>query len=427
MNRLITPKRILIFALALCIAGAGYYFWKQRSSQAKVSLQTAQVERADITLNITATGRVQPIDQVEIGTEVSGTVSKIYADFNQAVRKGQILLELDKVRALSKVQQAQASYATAQNETDYQKINFERTQKLAQSGSATPADLETAQYKYNSAQNTLLRSQSDLDQARLDLANCTVRSPIDGVVLSRAVEVGQTVAASFSAPTLFIIARNLERMEVKADVDEADIGQVKTGQKVQFTVDAHPTDTFTGTVAEVRLSATITSNVVTYTVVIEAENPGNKLLPGMTATCSIVTQEATQVLTLPAKAFQFTPTLETPGYAPPSASDTTPHKAGKRQRDTESADSSSARALVWLVQKNGHLVPRPVRTGLSDGVLTEVTAGLAEGDSIATGVQTIDESEESSEASSPFMPKRNNRKTTGKTSSKSAGGPPPPQ
>ena len=284
MKNLLTPRRIWILALLSVGIAVGFFYWKSQNGESPMVLQTAVAQRTNILVNITATGRVQPIDQVEIGTEVSGTVSKIYADFNQNVRKGQILLELDKKKAASKVDQVYASYTAAQNEEQYQKSVLERTQKLVQNGGATSVELETALYKYNAAQSSLSRVRNELAQARMDLANCTIKSPIDGVVLSRNVEVGQTVAASMSTPTLFIIARNLERMEVKADVDEADIGHVKVGQKASFTVDAHPEDSFQGEVSEVRLSPTITSNVVTYTVVIQANNESGKLLPGMKAT-----------------------------------------------------------------------------------------------------------------------------------------------
>ncbi|MCL2261144.1 MAG: efflux RND transporter periplasmic adaptor subunit, partial [Fibromonadales bacterium] len=291
--------KICVILLVLGIAGGGFYMYKQKSSKNNVKLETVLPNLDDIVQTITATGRLQPIDQVDIGTEVSGTVSRIYTDFNQNVEKGQILLEIDPLKAKAKVEQTRASYRSAENEAKYQKSNYNRIYELFQKGAVAATDLETAEYRYNNAQSSLINSKSNLDQALLDLANCTIKSPIDGIVLNRAVEAGQTVAASLSAPTLFTLARDLTQMEVKADVDEADIGQVKMGQRVEFTVDAFPNDKFTGTVQEVRLSPNISSNVVTYTVIIRASNPDQKLLPGMTANCDIIVEEAIQVLTIP--------------------------------------------------------------------------------------------------------------------------------
>lgn len=424
MKNLLTPRRIWILALLSVGIAVGFFYWKSQNGESPMVLQTAVAQRTNILVNITATGRVQPIDQVEIGTEVSGTVSKIYADFNQNVRKGQILLELDKKKAASKVDQVYASYTAAQNEEQYQKSVLERTQKLVQNGGATSVELETALYKYNAAQSSLSRVRNELAQARMDLANCTIKSPIDGVVLSRNVEVGQTVAASMSTPTLFIIARNLERMEVKADVDEADIGHVKVGQKASFTVDAHPEDSFQGEVSEVRLSPTITSNVVTYTVVIQANNESGKLLPGMTATCDIVVKNAHQVIALPLKALQFQPSENTPGYTPPAppiehlnSEGATDHPARKVQGKGKNAMNGSN---VWVQQADGQIKPRRVKVGINDGVHVEIVEGLSEGEITATGESRVVESsgsESPSSPSSPFMPKR--------PSKKSSGGPPP--
>jgi HlyD family secretion protein len=428
MKALLTPKRLIWLALVVLLGAGGYFFWQSRASTATLILEKTVVARKDIVINVSTTGRVQPMDQVEVGTEVSGTVAKIYTDFNQKVEKGQVLLELDRAKAASKVEQSQASYSAAETEATYLKSTLDRTQKLVQNGGATAVDLETAQYKYDAALASLIRARNDLQQAQIDLSNCTIKSPIDGVVLNREVEVGQTVAASMSTPTLFIIARDLARMQVEADVDEADIGQVKVGQKVDFTVDAYPKDSFGGVVKEVRLSATVTSNVVTYTVIIEAENPDAKLLPGMTATCNIVTQEALNVLVLPVKALQFQPTETTPGFNPPQEGDASrgpPQNAQMPAKEELKAQLKEAKAknerppMAWLVDAKGNLQPRPVVIGLTDGVNTEIKSGLAEGDSVATGTTSVSEAETgtSSGESSPFIPKR--------PSKKSSGGPPP--
>jgi len=393
MKNALTPKRMVGLAILVLIGVATYFLWFSREAKNEMVFEKTGVVRKDIILFVSTTGRVQPMDQVDVGTEVSGTVSRIYADFNQKVKKGQVLLELDREKATSKVEQSRASYTAASIEVNYLKSVLDRTRKLVESGGATVVDLETAQYKYDAAQSGLVRASNDLKQAQIDLANCTIRSPIDGVILNREVEVGQTVAASLSAPVLFVIARDLARMQVEADVDEADIGQVHMGQNVEFSVDAHPRDAFVGKVQEVRLSPTITSNVVTYKVVIEADNSEGKLLPGMTATCNIIASEARKVLALPVKALQFEPE--------------------GAQRDGSRKHTSQ----VWVNDAKGRITPQKVETGLSDGVHIEIRSGLNEGDSVILGTIAKAEQEKQSTNGSPFMPKR--------PSKRNQGGPPP--
>lgn len=402
-------RRVWIPLLIVMIAAAGWT-WHSRRPEAPPVLQKEAVKRTDILLTITATGRVQPLDQVTIGTEVSGTVAKLFVDYNQKVRKGQVLLELDREKAKSKVEQAQASYDAALTESEYQNKQLERTQALLKSGGATTVDLETAQYKARTAAASLVRSRNDLDQARIDLANCIIKSPIDGVILSRSAEVGQTVAASYSTPTLFVIARDLNRMEVQADVDEADIGQVRVGQNVQFTVDAYQGESFTGKISEVRLSPTITSNVVTYTVIIEADNPGEKLYPGMTANCEIIVKEALKALSIPNKALTF---RSDSTFAPP---------AGRPPRDSTKAPKvrDPDAKVVFVEGPDGAPRPQHIKLGINDGVQTEVLQGLKEGDSVIVGTISAEEAESAkaeSGSSSPFMPKRPKKKNQG--------GPPP--
>jgi len=384
--------KVLIVLIVVCIAGGAFYFYKQKNSKKGASLETVYPTIGNIVQTITATGRLQPIDQVDVGTEISGTVSKIYADFNQQVEKGQVLLQIDPQKAVAKVQQTRASYRSAENERQYQKRIYERTLELFEKGSIAKAELETAEYRYINAQNSLINSKSNLEQAELDLNNCTIKSPIDGIVLSRAVEAGQTVAASLSAPTLFTLARDLTLMEVKADVDEADIGMVKAGQKVEFSVDAFPNDKFTGEVQEVRLSPNISSNVVTYTVVIKANNPEQKLLPGMTANCNIIVEEALQILTIPLRALQFRPDENTPGYVP--------------QPGGEARNQGKNR--VWVLDPNGSVSMKRVSLGLSDGAKIQVLEGVDAATSIVVGVHIA--SEKSGQATtSPFMPGRNTK------------------
>jgi HlyD family secretion protein len=283
-------------------------------------------------------------------------------------------------------------------------------QELFSKGSVAATDLETAEYRYKNAQSSLISARSNLEQAELDLANCIIKSPIDGIVLNRAVETGQTVAASLSAPTLFTLARDLTQMEVKADVDEADIGQVKTGQRVEFSVDAFPSDKFTGEIQEVRLSPNISSNVVTYTVIIIANNPKQKLLPGMTANCNIIVEEALQVLTIPVRALQFKPDENTPGYNPKSNGEESGNEKVKRERqgrpDGQKKQGRENKGRVWVLGSNELLKIQPVSLGISDGAKTQILEGLETTTPVAIGVQSASTEKTGNQTTNPFMPQR---------------------
>ena len=443
-------KKLLKFVVVLAvIAGIAFlgktFFFDAKADTAAGPLVSAKVTLTTIATTISATGTLEPVDQVEVGTQVSGDISKIYVDFNTKVKKGQVIAELDKSKLRATLTQAEIAYKSAQADYNYKESTYNRVKKLSESNSASAVDLETAEYNMNSAKLAVERSQNEVNQAKLNLSYATIKSPISGVVLKRAVEVGQTVAASMSTPTLFVIAKDLSQMKVMADVDEADIGQVKAGQRVEFTVDAYQDDKFSGTVQEVRLSPTTTSNVVTYTVVISAENPDQKLLPGMTATCTIVTQEVKDALSIPVKALKFSPAEGTPMAdpkdfpRPPMFGDSTkfkefakkaengdfpppppgmgaggppaggpggfgpPGKGGffgqkKGQRPKLSGNH------VW-VSIDGKAAPRPVKTGISDGVNVQILKGLSEGDSVVVSQETLGTAKvEKSSASSPFMP-----------------------
>jgi len=397
--------KVLIVLLVLGAVGTGIFIYKQSSSQKDIRLETAKPTLGDIVQTITATGRLQPIDQVDVGTEVSGKVSEIFTDFNQQVKIGQVLLQIDPQKAKARVDQTRASYQSAENEVKYQKQNYNRAYQLFQKGSIAATELETAEYRYKNAQSSLINARSNLEQAQVDLENCTIKSPIDGIVLSRAVEAGQTVAASLSAPTLFTLARDLTQMEVKADVDEADIGQVKAGQRVEFSVDAFPSDKFSGEIQEVRLSPNILSNVVTYTVVIKANNPDQKLLPGMTANCNIIVEEALQVLTIPMRALQFKPDENTPGYFPSATEETTKKRPQGGGGGGGSKRGDSNRSRVWVLGNNGILNSQRVVLGISDGTKIQVLEGLEANTSVAIGVQSASE-EKGNQTTNPFMPQR---------------------
>lgn len=442
-------KKLLKIFIILVILGAIAYgvktfFFSASAENAAGPLVSAKVVQTTISTTISATGTLEPVDQVEVGTQVSGDIAKIYADFNSKVKKGQVIAELDKSKLKATLAQAEIAYRSAETDYKYKESTYNRVKKLSESNSASAVELETAEYNMNSAKLSVERSQNEVNQARLNLSYATIKSPIDGVVLKRAVEVGQTVAASMSTPTLFVIAKDLNQMKVMADVDEADIGQVKQGQRVTFSVDAFQNETFNGTVQEVRLNPTTTSNVVTYTVVISAENPEQKLLPGMTATCTIVTQEITDAIAIPVKALKFTPADGTPMAEPPQgmrpphgeSGDSTfagnfpkgdfkkgdfpappegmgpppsmgggaPGKFGPPKTFKKRADGKKPSGnLVW-VSIDGKAAPRPVKTGISDGVNIRILKGLSVGDSVVVSQETLGSTKEKSSVSSPFMP-----------------------
>ena len=420
---------IVIAVLAGVALGIKSYFFNDESANQAGALISTKVVTDTIKTTISATGTLEPVDQVEVGTQVSGDIAKINADFNSKVKKGQVIAELDKSKLQSTLKQALISYKSAENDLKFKQSTYDRVKKLAESKSASAVELEQAEYNLNAAKLSVEQRQNEVSQARLNLSYATIKSPIDGVVLKRAVDVGQTVAASMSTPTLFIIAKDLVQMKVMAAVDEADIGQVKAGQRVTFTVDAFQNDIFNGTVQEVRLNPTTTSNVVTYTVVITAENPEQKLLPGMTATCTIVTQEITDAVIIPVKALKFKPAEGTPmmdpkdmprperpktaeagdNFPPPPpgmGQGSAPGTGAKKKHKKPKLEGDH----VWI-NINGKAAPRRVKIGLSDGVNVQILKGLSVGDSVVTSQETAT-AKGSSEpnAKSPFMPQRPGKK-----------------
>jgi len=304
---MIRHKKVMLLIPLLLLATLTFFLLKGRNSEKPVVFETATVKRGTIAQTISATGTVEPIDKVEVGTQVSGVVKKIHVDFNSTVTKGQLLAELDKITLLATLDLSKVSLKSAQIESEFLKQKFERTSKLFEKGMVSQQEIDQATYEYERAKNNVEKALSEVKKAELNLSYATIYSPINGTVLSRAVDEGQTVAASLNAPTLFTIAQDMTQMEVYAAVDEADIGQVKKGQRVIFTVDAFPEDTFHGNVSQVRLEPVVTSNVVTYTVTVLAQNPDLKLMPGMTATITVYLNEVNDVLTVPARALRFTP------------------------------------------------------------------------------------------------------------------------
>ena len=395
---------IVLLVLAAIAVGVKFFFFKNAGAAEVGVPVSAPVTKLTLSTVISATGTLEPVDQVEVGTQVSGDIAEIFVDFNSKVKKGQVIAELDKSKLQSTLNQAEIALHSAEIDYQYKANTYQRILALSQSNSASAVDLEQAEYNMNAAKYALERSQNDVAQAKLNLSYATIKSPIDGVVLKRAVDVGQTVAASMSTPTLFVIAKDLKQMKVMADVDEA-------GQKVTFTVDAFQNETFTGKVQEVRLSPTTTSNVVTYTVVINAKNPKLKLLPGMTATCTIVTKEVKNALTIPVKALKFNPANGT-AFAKPEGLPPPPDAAaggfpGASQKGAKKGTNRPTKPdgdKVWI-NLNGKLVPHPITTGLNDGVNVQILAGLELGDSVVVGQEVLSRTESGkTSGGSPFMP-----------------------
>lgn len=371
-----------------------------KSANKELVIRTHVVEEYTVENTVTATGTIEPVETVEVGTQVSGKVEKIYVDFNDVVKKGQLMAELDKQTLNQSLSRARASLTSAESQLNYAKLTYERTKQLYEANAATLAAYQEAQNSYTQAQMSKKNAQASYDQARVDLGYAEIYSPIDGIVLDRAVEVGQTVAASFSTPTLFTLANDLTKMQVEADVDEADIGQVKEGQKVTFTVDAYMDDNFEGTVSQIRMKPTTTSNVVTYTVIIDAPNPEQKLFPGMTASVTIVTEQQTG-MGVPAEAFNFTPdeTVLKTIRKPEKPQGDMPEPA---QRDEIELPTSTP-TMVWL-KSGDNIMPRPVKVGMSDGAYKIVEQGLQVGDSVVLSAQFVVKEKTKKTGDNPFMP-----------------------
>ena len=373
--------------------------FSQRKPKEEISFETVKVETGNIQNSITATGTIEPVTSVSVGTQVSGIVSKLYVDYNSVVRKGQVIAELDKTNLLSELSSAQSNLESARSEyqsqvstLNYQKANYQRYTTLFNKGLVSADDYETARLSYLTACEAVDKAKAQIGvmeqnvaKAKTNLGYATITSPIDGVVLSKSVEEGQTVAASFSTPELFTIAKDLTNMQVVADVDEADIGNVKEGERVTFTVDAYPDDTFTGRVMQVRQEATTNNNVVTYEVVISAPNSDLKLKPGLTASVTIYTSEKTGVTCVPSKALRFTPTKETVG--------------NRKIVDV------NAKNKVWVL-KEGSIVARKVSVGMTDGIKTQILDGVSPGESIISDIKVTGGEEQNApeQETSPFAP-----------------------
>lgn len=395
-------KHLIIGIVAVVVIAGGFFLLSGKSSKGSIRLETEKVSRHSISNTVTATGTVEPVTEVEVGTQVSGIIDKLYADYNDVVKAGQLIAEMDKVNLKAELASAQAQLASSKTEFEYQQKNYARNKVLHEKQLISDYDYETATYTYEKAKAAYDQAQASMVKVNRNLEYATITSPIDGVVINRAVEEGQTVAAGFETPTLFTIAADLTQMQVIADVDEADIGNVEDGQRVSFTVDAYPNDVFEGKVKQIRLgdsssssssgsSTSSSSTVVTYEVVISANNPDLKLKPRLTANVTIYTLERENVLVVPTKALRFIADesmLAPIGYTVKNASKEAP--SGKR--------------LIW--QRIGQtLEPKLITVGTASGSMTEVTDGLNEGDEIVVDLASAPAEQVKNNAEqSPFMP-----------------------
>lgn len=403
-------KKVLITgAVVIVIAIAGLLALKPFSKkEAEVSFNTVKVEKGTITNTVTATGTIEAIKTVNVGTQVSGIVQHLYADFNDNVRQGQLLAKLDTTALKAQWDQSYASVNQAQAQLNYQEATYKRLKVLYEKQLISQADYDQALFNYENAKGSLSNAKSALARAKVNLDYATIYSPIDGVVLNRAVEEGQTVAASFNTPTLFTIVNDLTRMEVQTSVDEADIGKVRKDQRIEFTVDAYPDMKFEGTVSEVRLNPVTTNNVVTYVVILNAPNPDKKLMPGMTASATIYVDEKKDVLILSGKALRFTPD---PAYmkkmfekmqksgAMPKMPAGGQIPSGAQQAGTASATGQMPQGMpsfagmnadpktktVWVKDEKMGIRPNMITIGIDNGTNVEIVSGLKDGDEVVMG------------------------------------------
>ena len=390
-----TRKSIIISVCAAAVVVLVVLLSGKGGKKQEIRYETAVAGKSDIAVYVTATGTIEPVTEVEVGTQVSGIIDKLYADYNSIVKEGQLIAEMDKVTLESDLASARATFQGSEAEYIYQKKNYERNVKLHEKGLVSDTDFELAEYNYRMSESAYNSSKAALDKAERNLGYATITSPIDGVVIDKAVEEGQTVAAGFETPRLFTIAADLTKMQVVADVDEADIGGVAVGQRVSFTVDAFPDDVFEGKVMQIRLgsssssSSSVTSSstsesVVTYEVVISADNPDLKLKPRQTANIEIYTEERSGVLGVPAKALRFTP-------------------VGPLMEKGSIINDCDAASKVWTREGNV-FTAHAVEIGLSDGIYTEITGGLAEGTEVVTEARIVDSKKENAKAGMSFMP-----------------------
>lgn len=391
--------KLVPLLLALLIAGGGYWGYRANRKAHEVSYQTVGVTRGNLTQAVTATGTINPVVNVQVGSQISGIISKLFADYNTPVKAGQVIAQIDPATYQAVVMQAEGELASAKAQLELEQINLKRNTELRKNNAIPQATLDQSIATLHQAEAAVKVKEGTLAKARVDLERCTIYSPIDGMVISRSVDVGQTVAASLSAPVIFTIANDLAKMQIDANVAEADVGNVAVDQNVDFTVDAFPTRTFHGKVIQVRNAALTVQNVVSYDTVIGVGNDDLKLKPGMTASASIIIAHRENVLKLGGAAFR---------YRPPEAQASAP-AAGPGNRSPGGRGPGAAKKIAdrrvertVYVLRDGKPAPVQIKTGISDGIFTEITEGLSEGDQVVIGALGINTASAAPGAPNPF-------------------------
>lgn len=367
----------------------------------KTEIETVTAERGELTETVTATGTVESVTQVDVGTQVTGIIDKLYADYNSIVTKGQLIAEIEKTLLESDLKSAEANVESARLTYEYNLKNFNRNKALHDKQLISDYEFQTSQKEYEVSKTTYDKAKADRVRAAKNLNYAEIYSPIDGIVISREVEVGQTVVSSMNVANLYTIA-DLDNMQVIGNVDEADIGQVKVGQSVTFSVDAYPDDLFHGQITQVRLNPTTESNVVTYEVVVAAPNPDHKLIPGLTANLTIYVMQEENILLLPSQAFAFEPQMPDGDSGLPHSTISLPDKSALEANEK----------IVWVLTQDGTLTPKVVITGASNGIKTQILEGITEDDKVATGYNmTADAQDKPDIERSPFAPQPPGSKT----------------
>ncbi len=420
-------KKIIPLLLVVILGGAGWWYFTRNGEQEQNPYRFVTVEQGDLEALVSSTGNLEAVVTVQVGTQVSGIVSKIYADFNDRVRKGQVIALIDTTLLVSAIRDAEANLERNRAQLEYTREEFERIRGLFEKNFTTEVEFNTARYNYEVAQASAKSAQVSLERARRNLDYATIRAPISGVVVERNVDVGQTVAASFSAPQLFLIANDLSQMQILALVDESDIGRIREGQEARFTVQAYDDRTFTGTVRQVRLQSQSQENVVNYTVVVDVDNSDGALLPGMTATVDFIIERATDVLKVPNAALRFRPTpemleafraqmAERRANLPDSARGRLGGQAGGARSGATGGNATGGRsggffggnrntdvAMLWYLDENGRPAAVRVRKGITDGQMTEIR-----GRGVEPGMQVIAGVTQTGAASGTTNPFQNN-------------------
>jgi len=404
---------IIIFALVALTAI--YLTYSISRNKEILSFETTKIEKGDIRSIITATGSLEAITTVEVGTQVSGIIQDIYVDFNSTVKRNQVIAKLDTTMLYSSLQSSKAELDQRIANLDYYKKNFERVKLLFESNTIAESEYDQAKWNYEAAKANYNSSKANLNKSEINLNYATIISPINGVVISRSVDEGQTVAASLNTPTLFSIAQDLTKMQVVASIDEADIGQVKEGNNVVFSVDAFPDDEFEGKVIQIRLEPSINQNVVTYNVLIDAPNLNLKLMPGMTANLNIFVAEENNILKISSKALRYTPSQDVivemrkimMAQIKKKGGNTMP-TGGMGMQGASLRNLPKGESLIW-VKTEDFIRPKRIKTGLSDGNNTVVLEGLEEEDEVVTG-EVVQKKNKQTNKQSPFIPSRPSRK-----------------